>query len=585
MFIEGGRLYNVMAISFSEWLEAVTMDNARRARKGMQRSWKKSKHTPHKHRLFRKYDPGTFGLELEFRIESEEGDSHHTEEELEEVRDQLQDKLYDIIWRHQPSYQSRDEHNPLRDAWYEFTEDKYPPYDSIHDWEHENEEPEKPEKEDYEDDEEGFNDALEVWEKEHAEWQEERENVEEQIDKFDHDELQKEFIDEIIDEERWHEYEIYTDHYLGDFDTKAEEYEEFLFGLGWTAEVEEHDKKGIWNLHRDGDGIFELTSPILTQKDIPALTELFNHAQHEVTDGDTSCHIHVGMPEDTDGFDLVAITTMADEPHIIRDQPNRNFQSHADFNSNLQYTLSNKLPDGVYSKDEFMTKLRSLNRTGTNLTAFGEHGTVEFRYLSSEALDTPDMVFSWVNYFLTLPKIARGRKQIRIDDDVYLTRMPGGAVKVDRQPEGRVKQGPGSPEDLRRSKVLTPYEKKKKQMKRGMVERYVDKMNLNHFSMQFGGGSEKHVTDAIRGVITRFMGNLPIVKRAVATHPEDPYFNDWENYMLLAKHLTMSDIFSYSTGSDDYGWLRKVVYDLVEKRFDIVRKNVQGWKQQSFHLY
>jgi hypothetical protein len=572
-----------MTKDFANWLESITMHDARRARKGMERSWKKTKHTPHAHRQFKKFEAGTFGIEIEFRVESESGDRHYTEEQKEAIKQELKDRLYDVIWKRQPSYTYSPDQ--LRDDWSEFSQDKYPQYESIHDWEHENEEPEKPDDEDYEDDDEGFQDALEIWDDEYKEWKEKRDEMEEEIDAFDHDKLQAEFIQEIIDEERWGDYDISDDdHYMSDFDNKAEEYQEVLEDLGWDAEIE-GGGPDTWNIHRDGDGMCELTSSILTPRDIPALVELFNHAQDEVTDGSTSCHIHIGMPDDTDGFDLVAMTTLADESKLIRDLPDRDFSGFADFNSNLQWAIKNKLEPGVYTKDEFLSTLKNTDRTGTNISAFFRHGTVEFRYLSSDVLHKPKMILGWINYFLTLPKIARGRKQIKIGegryDVTYLTRVPNGGVKVDKAPEGKVKQEPGSPEDLRRSKKESPYEKKKAELRLGMVSRYVDKMRLDHFLMMYGGPRHQPILSGVKGALSMMGERDPKVKQLITTiFPNDPHFNDYSNVQEIGKHLTMGELFRYSTESNNYGWLRRYAVDAVNKDFDVTRKNVEGWKKQ-----
>jgi hypothetical protein len=563
-----------MKKNFSQWLEAISMSDARRAKKGMERSWKKTKHTPHAHRKFRKFEPGTFGLELEFRVESDQGERHYTEEQREAIKEELASQLYDIIWK-----SDRDTHSQMRSDWAEFMEGKYPEYESVHDWEFRNDEPEKPDKDDY-DDEEEYQDDYDIWKDEYSEWKEKYDEIEEEIDNFDHEKLQEKFIQAIMDEERWDEYEVTSgdDYYMSDFSTKADEYQELLEDLGWNAEIDGDYSDG-WNIHEDGDGICELTSPILTGKDINALMQLFNHAQHEVTDGRTSCHIHIGMPEDTDGFDLVAMATLTDEPHLVRDLPDRDFASFAEFNRDLQYTISRKLETGVYSKEEFMGEMKGLGRTGTNLTAFSEHGTVEFRYLSSDALDTPDMVLGWVNYFLTLPRIARGRKQIKIGerhDLTYLTRMPNGGVRVDKSPEGRVKQEPGSPEDLRRSKQESPYEKKKAELRLGMVSRYVEKMRLDHFLTMYSGPRHEPIMTHVRSALSMIKERHPKVKEIMLTIQNDPHLNDYRNIQRVAKYLTMEEVFRYSSSPDDF---RRIATAAVNKDFDVTRRNVEGWKK------
>jgi hypothetical protein len=569
-----------MNMNFSNWFEAMSQTDVRRARKGMEKSWKQNKHNPHPHRQFKKFEAGTFGLELEFRVESEEGDRHYSEEQLEAIKDELADMLYSVIW----GKDARE--SQLATDWQRFMEDKNPEYESIDDWEYDNDEPEKPDEDDYEDDDmhaadEKYKADVELWEDEHEEWKEKRDVAEAEIDKFDHEELQKEFIKEIMDGENWDDYEVESgnDYYMSSFEDKADEYKDVLEDLGWAAEIEEEDT-GAWNIHRDGDGICELTSPIMTLKDIGALTQLFRHVQDETTDGQTSCHIHVGMPKDTDGFDLVAMTTLADEAHLTRDLPGRDFQSFAKFNSDLQYVIGNKLKEGDYSKEEFMAAIKNRERTGTNISAFNAHGTVEFRYLSSDVVDDPDMVLGWVNYFLTLPRIARGRKQIKIGEDgyagiTYLTRIANGGVRVEKSPDGKVKQEPGSPEDLRRTLPINDKQKKMAELRLRDVTKYVEKMRVDHFLA--AAGFTQVVMPFVYQVLTSMrQTGEPKTKEFLSRISGDPHLQNYNNITELGKQFTMGEFFRYS---DDPDRFRNVAVAAANKNFKVTRQNVEGWKK------
>jgi len=98
---------------------------------------------------------------------------------------------------------------------------------------------------------------------------------------------------------------------------------------------------------------------------------------------------------------------------------------------------------------------------GTNIKAFFTHGTIEFRYLSSQILKNIDAFLEAIQYYLLMPYLARKKMQIKlvstheinksepsskkdkVTDDVsgeetintlYFTRMPGNKVKMSLHP-------------------------------------------------------------------------------------------------------------------------------------------------------
>ena len=135
-------------MKFKSWLEAITAKDLKRARKGMQ---KKRKQSAASGRSFKNFKPRTFGIELEFRVESEEGRSiNYSDDELNDIRKELKSKLEE----EQSERMSRRLGSPipwnkfpLIEKFDEFSEDKLPPYNEIEDWEEENPEPEDEEEE------------------------------------------------------------------------------------------------------------------------------------------------------------------------------------------------------------------------------------------------------------------------------------------------------------------------------------------------------------------------------------------------------------------------------------------------------
>ena len=562
-------------MQFKSWLEAITAKDLKRARKGMQ---KKRKQSAASGRSFKNFKPRTFGIELEFRVESEDGRSiDYSDDELNDIRQELKYKLQDELtkrnnhrWGSTPSWNGV---NSLLSKFHEFSEDKFPPYNEIEDWEEENPEPGD--------------------EEEHNYWKKERREIEKQIDDFDYEKLKDEFIDEIVENEEWFQFDVYPDVYLPDFESKAEEYQEFLKDLGWEANIEENLGTSAWYIHKDGDTVFELTSPILTTKDIPALKQLFDKVSEERTDGSTSCHIHIGLPPDTDGFDLLAMSTLVDEKEIKRQLPNRAFDEWAKFNSDMQRQLGRYLEDGTYSKEDFLSTIKQLGlRSGTNINAFWEHRTIEFRYLSSEALNNPNSVLEWINYFLILPFLARGRKQIVIAKNdqptpgafltfahqkgIYLTRMPDGGVKVDKDPEGKVKQSPESPEDLRQQSEMSPLQRSLNKQKKQTARKRVNNQTMSQFLLSISKKDRDAIIGSLKSLLTDGGWN-PARNPFLKPYPflldilkEDPFMNDSLNFNKAAEKIQMKDVLdaAETTGDADINQsliLPQRIYDAAEK--------------------
>jgi len=300
-------------------------------------------------------------------------------------------------------------------------------------------------------------------------WEEKKDEVQEEWDNWANSgesEAFSDFVQEIIYNRDW---EQYIGEEPGDVQGKIDEYVEKLNEIG--IQTEEGDAEGTtWGVGEDASGVVEIRTGILTTKDIPKLKQVLIMLSGEKLTNDTSAHVHIGMPENTDAFDLIAMTTLADEKQIKATVPKRAFRDFAQ----LRPSISNELIYQIgksnksnYTSEELLEKISMMGRDfGTNLLAFKRHGTVEFRYLSSEVVANPEKLFQWIQYYLILPQIAQGRKQIVVTNNkgqkMIMTRMPNGMVNVSM--DGRPSQPSEPPSELR-SQTLNPFQQKKMEFK------------------------------------------------------------------------------------------------------------------------
>lgn len=539
----------------NQWSEALSLDKARNVRKSNKVAWKQQRGLGKGHRSIKKFKPGTFGVEIEFKTELVIDTESLKNDIVEMVKEALQERnRLDRYSNYRPESVGLkalvDKFTEWEPEYYdEHFDGRYP--EDPDDWEYENEQPEEPDREDY-DNEEEYKSDWDLWKEEFDEWEEEKAIVTKVWNKYEendgYDGIIEAFAKKIVEDEDYHDYGIYPEEYgSGGYDPedKIQEYIDFLeddLGVNTTSDLEGFENDfSSWYVHEDGTGIVEISSPILTSKDIPTLKALFNRMQYEETDGGTSCHVHIGMPENTDGFDLVAMTTLADEDSIRRDAGDRDYSSFAKFNEDIHRTLYSSLEDGVYEKEDFLAKVKSAcgdRNKGTNISAFFDQGTVEFRYLSSEVIDTPDLVFQWVNYFLTLPHIAQGRKQLRIHveywaTELVLTRLPNGAVEVRKDPEERVRQPQESPHDLRQSFDKSPFQRQKEDLLEKMAARKVARTSVTDVvQSNYSSNFYYDVRNAIAAYFEK-LGKIP---------PNDPHLNNQANVYRLGRSIPMSEI-------------------------------------------
>lgn len=306
-------------------------------------------------------------------------------------------------------------------------------------------------------------------------WEDERDEI---VDEFDHwenhgeREALEEFVGEISPEEAESTYDIEIPYVDGaSAQNKINHYVYFINNIDGQEADTGNASENVWGVGEDGEGVVEIRSPICTTKDFPALLELLQELQDEEFDGGTSAHVHVGMPKYTDAFDLIAMTTLADEDAIVRDAgSNRQFTAWAQMNFHVHDNLKNWFKEnpkegGIYTNEEGFKAIKSGNRyKGTNIQSYFNIGTVEFRYLSSQIVEHPELLIQWIQYYLMLPQIATSRKQLRIkvgNELMTITRQPGGNFKVDFN-NPSVSQPSESPHDLRNPKFDTWYSRMEK---------------------------------------------------------------------------------------------------------------------------
>lgn len=185
-----------------------------------------------------------------------------------------------------------------------------------------------------------------------------------------------------------------------------------------------------WAVGEDGEGIIEIRSRHLTAKDFPLVVKICEYVSSQQTSGNTSAHVHIGLPNDIDAFDKLAITTLVDENAIkIAAGRNRQLQTFAKLRDSLHYyiihAILEKWPEEENRKDLIMRYiildklLNYLDRNhGTNLAT--DKNTVEFRYLSSDIASDSETFIQWIRYYLLLPQIATSRNKVILKSNKML---------------------------------------------------------------------------------------------------------------------------------------------------------------------
>ena len=220
----------------------------------------------------------------------------------------------------------------------------------------------------------------------------------------------------------------------------------FLERLGEDVKKDDKPDKNTWAVGEDGPNV-EIRSRHMRQtgNDFDIISKVGDWVSDQRTHGKTGMHVHIGVPSDFDMFDVLAMSTLVDENAIKSEVAmDRDFNSFAKLRRSLSNSIYNRIHEYMRRQSENVPKsfiltnaqmkeiLAGFDRNhGTNIAAFSEHKTIEFRYLGS---DMAYKVLRWISYFLLLPRIAKSRNQIKLDtiynEQIVATRMPG-KIKFD----------------------------------------------------------------------------------------------------------------------------------------------------------
>ena len=393
--------------------------------------------------------PYTFGFDIEFSVPLDE----------DSIRGRLEYYEFHI--------------EPHQHDYVEWIEERLdldePDYEDVDSWESDHPEPDQDDftsnydnvdSDDYEESYE-YSDALTdaeekdelEYEAAHAKWEQARDEAAEEISNYysqrEHylENSGDEYIQHLIDTGGWKEYvnsdsgEIdYEIEYVQDeIRDVVEEYKSNMDKEEYEELYGDNDLMG-WGVSEDEVRNYEVTSPVLTTKDIPMIVDVLNVIGNmgEANEG-TSAHIHIGIPDDFDFFDLMVVYDLVDEERIQNLQPRRKLNYAAlktSFFRKVFYYLYRNNKDGDLVdfsdiKDLGMEKHMGVNisnvaggiakrKKGEKITG-GLGKTIEFRYLSSEIFNGMNGIedgindfLEWIEYFMMLMKLAQRRNQFTI---------------------------------------------------------------------------------------------------------------------------------------------------------------------------
>lgn len=204
----------------------------------------------------------------------------------------------------------------------------------------------------------------------------------------------------------------------------------------------------MWTVGKDGPNT-EIRSPILKRENMDQVDLVSAFVDHQITDGGTGLHVHIGTPKDFDAFDLLAMTTLVDEGQVeseLRASKVRRDLGFAKLRAEVAKNLIDVITRTKYggqvkttkkfqmSNKELLDVINSADRyAGTNIKAFAKYKTVEFRYFGAH---NTKVLPKWINYFLQLPAIAQKRNRIVLraplsGKKLYAIRMQGGVTQFE----------------------------------------------------------------------------------------------------------------------------------------------------------
>jgi hypothetical protein len=449
--------------------------------------------------------PYTFGFDIEFRVPLDE----------ESIRDGLRYYEFNV---HPVSEEYKDwVYNHMLGHLEE------PDYESVEDWESDNEEPDLDEyieeldenDEDYEDD---YETCKSSWEEDHDKWEQRKREVEEEISEWDIeveyaiDNSLDEYLDHLIESGKWKDIvNVEGGEIDYEIDEVRREMNKVLIEYHKPEDDEdEYDEEYMlgWDVDEDEARNYEVTSPILTTKDFPMVYDVLSViGGYGESGNDTSAHIHIGIPDTFDYFDLMVLYDLVDEDHMQKIQPDRK-RNYAGLKNNYFRKLGDLLrwnfKDGGVIDIEDLQEVGMEKHMGINISnvsgkitkdvtqgkkvSTGSGTSIEFRYLSSEIFDSVDGIeefFEMIDYFMMLLKIAEKRNTFKFkykygdNETVYtVTRESKNEVRITT---GKTKMPYEKPSDIKdKFRKKKPSEKYVK-----LVNTIYDKYTEPSFKQQY----------------------------------------------------------------------------------------------------
>jgi len=437
--------------------EKLSIERFRKIRKAFNRYSKK--------KGMEKLKPGTFGFDIEFNYMK-----YPSDEELLKILSRkydIEEKYIDWLVNN---------HN-------------YGRYASIEDWEEDYPQPEfellKPIETDYSSIEE-YDEAVGEWEyakeefdTEYSDWLSSKEDAIESI-KEDKRTYTREVFEFYEDDAEFRDY--VNSNSESTTDAILDRISRILGKLGECTtdarQDEESDYENCWHLSIDSTlgNPPEISSRILTTKDIPLVRRALGIMSNFNTSANTSAHVHVGIPDDFDGFSLLVAADLMDRHYYEKMMPNRKFAEYSKFSDELirqLYVMYFKNPEHlmdraiyyhkndengyigkkehfgengkeigtlengviVIPEDNFNELLKSLSNKfhGVNYVNMfkEENKTLEFRFLSSEILSGNKGItdfINFINYYCIVPKIAMRANRLKTSYATFIRQ--NGNIKV-----------------------------------------------------------------------------------------------------------------------------------------------------------
>jgi hypothetical protein len=372
---------------------------------------------------------GTFGVEFEWIPEKNEFDpKKHKDVIIDLLQKSISKSRDNANDYYEWLEEKRKEYNKYYNGSSRDWDDSYGPID-LETWEETFPEPDSS---NY-DTEEEFSDAR-------REWREKRDEVE-----YDHNWWVKRSQNDYI--ENWAEEKFNDNEWSSYIDFAPEDdinmSQEIIDAREFLDEIGEKSQEGTfesdrWGVGPDGDKT-EMRSRILKEEDFGTLTSIMqSFLKYRNTSGDCSAHVHIGLPENFNGFDLLAMVNLVDEKEIVKAVGgDRELDTWSRLRGDLHNLILKLMSNhNIKEGDELddaklkdIIKMISSKGYGTTISIFNRYGTIEFRYFASTIKNQPDTFIKWIKYFLLLPKVAQSRNQVKIGNLVF-QRSRGNKTKV-----------------------------------------------------------------------------------------------------------------------------------------------------------